>query len=84
MTKERGHEWYHSNRFLATLMLKIAKTVSAFRAKKGGVCFEVAYDTKNLELRVSITLLLKRLRELRGLNGTKLTNGWGFPCPAFS
>ncbi len=60
------------------------KPVLAFRAKKGGVCFEVAYAAKKSEPRISITLLLKRLRELRGLTGTKFTNGWGFPCPAFS
>jgi hypothetical protein len=58
MTKEGGREWYHHlNRydfaydrrcFLGTLKgilscFKSQKTVSAFSAKKGGLCFEGAY-----------------------------------------
>jgi hypothetical protein len=38
---------------------KSQKPVSAFKAKKGGICFEVAYATKMLGgLRRSIPLLL--------------------------
>jgi hypothetical protein len=41
-----------------SLVLNPKKLISAFRAKIGGVCFEVAYATKKLGLRISIPLLL--------------------------
>ncbi len=87
MTKEKSREWYQvvpfEPFFSYSHALNRKKPVSAFRAKKGGICFEVAYATKKLGPRISITLLFMRLRELRVLTGTKFTYGWGFPCPAF-
>ncbi len=60
--------WVHLKGYSQALNRK--KRVSAFRAKKEGICFEVAYTTKNLGLRISVALLLscmeiKRTRKFK-------------------